>query len=80
MNYAITIPGSTHKLDVINLSDWEVLGKWDEFNTLRNDDDKNDIVLFPTKDEAIVFLLENFEREPLIIEFICSNKESCLFD
>ena len=62
MNYAITIPGSTHKLDVINLSDWEVW-QWDEFNTLRNDDDKNDIVLFPTKDEAVEFLLENFERE-----------------
>ena len=62
MKYAITIPGSTHKLDVINLSDWE---DWelDEFNTLRNNNDKNDIVLFPTKDEAIEFLLENFERE-----------------
>ena len=62
MNYAITIPGSTHKLDVINLSNWEVW-QWDEFNTLRNNDDGNDIVLFPTKDEAIEFLLENFERE-----------------
>lgn len=62
MNYAIAIPGSTHKLDVINLSDWEVW-QWDEFNTLRNNDDKNGIVVFPTKDEAIEFLLENFERE-----------------
>lgn len=62
MNYAITIPGSTHKLDVIDLSDWE-MWQWDEFNTLRNNDEKNDIVLFSTKDEAIEFLLENFERE-----------------
>lgn len=62
MNYAIIIPGSTHKLDVIDLSDWEVW-QWDELNTLRNNDEKNDIVLFSTKDEAIEFLLENFERE-----------------
>ena len=62
MNYAIIISGSTHKLDVINLSDWEVWQR-DEFNTLRNNEEKNDIVLFPTKEEAIEFLLENFERE-----------------
>lgn len=62
MNYAITIPGSTHKLDVINLSDWETW-QWDEFNTLRSNDENNDIVLFQTKEEAIEFLLENFERE-----------------
>lgn len=62
MNYAIIIPGSTHKLDVVNLSDWE-MWQWDEFNTLRNNDENNGIVLFPTKEEAIEFLLENFERE-----------------
>ena len=60
MNYAIIIPGSTHKLDV--LSDCEIW-QWDEFNTLRKDDDENDIVLFPTKDEAVEFLLETFERD-----------------
>lgn len=68
--YAIIVHGTTKKLDIIDLNDWDSW-EWDDFNSLRDDDNNGEILTFLDEEDAVEFLLDNFDEaliEPSLIK------------
>ena len=67
--FAIIIHGTTKKLDIIDLNDWNSW-EWDDFNSLRDNDNNGEILTFLDEEDAVEFLLDNFDEALIEPEWV----------
>ena len=67
MDYTIVLSGSSKKLTVIKLRDWDSW-EWDDFNTVKEKATDN-IKWFDSEVEAIEFMFENFDHSIIEEEY-----------
>lgn len=58
--WAVIESGIDDKIDIIQLGQWDTY-EWSDFTTMK-DNETDEITWFETKQEAIDFVLENFDR------------------
>ena len=71
--WAVIESGIDSKIDLIQLGHWDTY-EWSQFTTLK-DSETDEIKWFDTEQEAIDFVLENFDKALISVELLSISKD-----